>query len=169
MEERQIPPPWKCWWLFWTSVKQKPESNSIPTFLFLLILHNIPFVPFSLRAKPDVTQIYIITEKQWAMLTEQPIYWVGMIFSVKWWRAWWLTSLKSSVNLSCLFFAFSESRTISRWNKIECRDGWFWKFWPFARWAEKASWYLSQGLDGCLVIRVEMDRVLGSGSKVLIQ
>lgn len=32
-----------------------------------------------------------------------------------------------------------------------------------------ASWYLCQGLDGCLVIRTEMGRVWGSGSKVLIQ
>lgn len=43
---------------------QKPESNSIPTFFFLLFLHNIPFVPSSLRAQPDVTQFYTITEKQ---------------------------------------------------------------------------------------------------------
>lgn len=41
-----------------------PFSFSSFCILFLLFL----------RAQPDVTQIYTITEKQWAMLTEQPIY-----------------------------------------------------------------------------------------------
>lgn len=65
--------------LLWTSVKQKhckPESNSIPisTFYFLLFLHNTPLVPFSLRAQPDVTQNYTVTEETGAVFTVQPAH-----------------------------------------------------------------------------------------------
>lgn len=59
---------------FGLQLSKKPEFNSIPTFFFLLFLHNIPFVPSSLRAQPDVPQMHTITEKQWAMVTEQPTF-----------------------------------------------------------------------------------------------
>lgn len=65
MEEKHIPASMKVLMvLLWTSVKQKPESNRIPitTFYFPLFLHNASVVPFSLRAQPDVTQNYTITE-----------------------------------------------------------------------------------------------------------
>lgn len=59
-------PPWRCWWVcFGLQLSKNLSLNSIPitAFYFLLFLHNAPLVPFSLRAQPDMTQNYTLTEE----------------------------------------------------------------------------------------------------------
>lgn len=49
------------------------------------------------------------------------------------------TSLKSSLNLSCLFCVFFlEAGLFLSTNEIECRGGWFWNYWYI--WLGEQKW-----------------------------
>lgn len=89
------------------------------------------------------------------MVTIQPTYSVSVICEMVENSVDGFTYLKSFLNLSCLFFAFSESRTVSiyKWNKRQRM-----MFWEvlicFVMWSEMASQYLSQDLEGTYLLEL---------------